>query len=70
MLVNEEQLHFVDLTGVSDTKNDKFHDLLIHIGSRKVPQVNLKCNLNRIGLDTCHKQINEMLMFNLGNIGS
>ena len=31
VLMNEEQLHFVDAARVSDTVDDQFHDLLVHI---------------------------------------
>jgi len=70
VFVNEEQFHFVNATRVSDTENDKFHDLLIHIDCGEVSQVNLESNFKRIILDTSHEKINEMIVLNLRNISS
>jgi hypothetical protein len=43
--VDEEQFHFMKTAGVSDTKNDQFHYLLIDIVGAEIPQVDLHSNL-------------------------
>ena len=70
MFVDEEQFHFVNTTRVSDTENDKFHDLLIHIHCGEVSQINLESNFKRIVLDTSHEKINEIIVINIRNISS
>jgi hypothetical protein len=65
MLMDEEQLHFMEEKRISQSVDEDLHHILVHIRIVQVPHVYMESNFHCIILDRDLEQLYELLMRNL-----